>query len=339
MRRLACRESELTRRSNPYFSRTGCGPAPDNVQLEMTTKLFDSVIIGFDGSEQAKDALALGRLLGSLGPSGIVLAYITDHQPPFERQRRVYAQARREKVHEVLAPAVSALADHGRVEPASIDSSSAARGLSDLASEYGAFGSCLLVIGSTHRGPVGRVLVGSVGELLISGAPCPITVAPRGFAQHAPASIAKVVVGFDGSPESVAALRTAHGLARVAGGKLHAVAVVHDSAHGRHDREAPVRNRMALVARLNDALGGLGETVEGTILEGNPAEQIADVARDADMLVLGARGYGPRHHVLVGSVSSKLIRSAPSPVLVLPRPAPDEDGESEGEAATSTRPA
>ena len=32
----------------------------------MATRLFDPVIIGFDGSEQSKDALALGRLLGSV---------------------------------------------------------------------------------------------------------------------------------------------------------------------------------------------------------------------------------------------------------------------------------
>jgi hypothetical protein len=80
--------------------------------------LFDSVIIGFDGSDQADDALALCRLIASLGESGIVLAYITDHQPPFERQSRIYAQARRDKVHVVLEPGLAQLADHRRVEPA-----------------------------------------------------------------------------------------------------------------------------------------------------------------------------------------------------------------------------
>jgi nucleotide-binding universal stress UspA family protein len=287
----------------------------------MTAKLFNSVIVGFDGSEQAEDALALGRLLGSLGPSTIVLAYITDHQPPFERQTRAYAQTRREQVHEVLEPALSALSECGQVEPASIDSSSAARGLYDLASEYGTYGDCVLVIGSTHPGPVGRVLLGGVGETLISGAPCPIAVAPRGFARGAPAPIGRIAVGFDGSPESQAALRMAHGLAHATDAKLLAVAVVHRSPLSRHEREAPVRDRMALVARLNDALGDVGQSAEGTVLEGDPAERIGEAAGNADMLVLGARGYGPRHHVSAGSVSSKLVRSSPSPVLVLPRPA------------------
>ena len=66
---------------------------------------------------------------------------------------------------------------------------------------------------------------------------------------------------------------------------------------------------------------------QSTIVEGDPVDQLVEAAADADLLVLGARGYGPHQHVLVGSVSSKLMRSAPSPVLVLPRPAPEDSAE------------
>jgi nucleotide-binding universal stress UspA family protein len=291
----------------------------------MTTRLFDSVIIGFDGSKQSEDALALGRLLGSIGESGIVLAYITDHQPPFERQRRTYAQARRERVHEVLEPALSALAGRDRVEPASIDSSSPARGLHDLASEYCKYGAGVLAIGSTHRGPIGRVVVGSVGEQLISGCPCPITVAPKGFARDAPESIARIAVGFDGSPESRDALAVAHDLARATGAEIHVVSVAHSSALAKRDHgDAQARDREELQARLDEALAQLGGNASGTVVDGDPAERLAEAAVDADLLVVGARGYGPHQHVFVGSVSSKVVRTSPCPVLVLPRPAPDE---------------
>ena len=39
----------------------------------------------------------------------------------------------------------------------------------------------LIVLGSSHRGAVGRVLVGSVTEETLHGAPCPVAVAPVGF--------------------------------------------------------------------------------------------------------------------------------------------------------------
>jgi nucleotide-binding universal stress UspA family protein len=301
----------------------------------MTTKLFDSVIIGFDGREQAEDALALGRLLASNAPtpSKIVLAYVVDNQPPFVRQTRVYAQERRERVHEVLEPALAAFGHQARVEPASIDSSSPARGLHDLASEFGIYGSTVIVIGSTHRGPIGRVMLGSVGEMLVSGAPCPVTAAPRGFAQDSPESIAGVVVGFDGSTESRAALVTAHELARAMGVSLRAVAVAHRSPVARHREAGSAQHRAALEERLDQAVGELDGDVDGTVVDGDPVKRLAEAADGAGMLVLGARGYGPLHHVLVGSVSSKLMRLAPSPVLVLPRPAPGEDGASEATAS------
>src|SRR5215212_4603253 len=171
----------------------------------MDGKLFDPVIIGFDGSGQSQDALALGALLGSLCRCAMVAAYVGARQPPFERQSRVYAQSRRDRVSHVLEPALAALAHHDEVEQASIDSSSPARGLHDLAAEYD--GTSLLVIGSTHRGPVGRVVLGSVGENLVSGGPCPLAVAPSGYAESGTTSMGEVVVGFDGSRESHAAVQ------------------------------------------------------------------------------------------------------------------------------------
>ena len=40
---------------------------------------------------------------------------------------------------------------------------------------------------------------------------------------------------------------------------------------------------------------------------------------DADVLVCGSRGYGPARRVLLGGVSSRLLRHARIPVIVVPR--------------------
>ena len=68
--------------------------------------IFDTVIVGFDSSEQAMDALTLGRLLGSLESRDITVAHVVDRQPPFVAQTHDYAQERREKVRKVLEPAL-----------------------------------------------------------------------------------------------------------------------------------------------------------------------------------------------------------------------------------------
>jgi nucleotide-binding universal stress UspA family protein len=57
------------------------------------------------------------------------------------------------------------------------------------------------------------------------------------------------------------------------------------------------------------------------IEHGDPVRKlIEDAGTGVDLLVLGSRGFGPVMRLLVGSVSSRVIREAPCPVLVVPRP-------------------
>jgi nucleotide-binding universal stress UspA family protein len=74
------------------------------------------------------------------------------------------------------------------------------------------------------------------------------------------------------------------------------------------------------------------------LLRGDPADQLTRAAEDFDLLILGSRGYGPLRSTLLGGVSTKLMRSSPSPVLVLPRGAGSDplgfgEGPSGAEAA------
>jgi nucleotide-binding universal stress UspA family protein len=67
----------------------------------------------------------------------------------------------------------------------------------------------------------------------------------------------------------------------------------------------------------------LGAT--GHRLDGAPARMLAGACEDADLLVVGSRGYGPVLRLLLGSVSTQLIHLAPCSVLVIPRPDPGAD--------------
>jgi nucleotide-binding universal stress UspA family protein len=54
-------------------------------------------------------------------------------------------------------------------------------------------------------------------------------------------------------------------------------------------------------------------------LGGNPAQQIADAAREAhaDLIVVGTRGHTDIGGLLLGSVTQRLLHEAPCPVLVV----------------------
>jgi nucleotide-binding universal stress UspA family protein len=62
--------------------------------------------------------------------------------------------------------------------------------------------------------------------------------------------------------------------------------------------------------------------------EGDPARELVEASRQADLLVAGSRGYGPVRRLLLGSVSTLLVRQADCPLLVLPRSA--EGGDADG---------
>lgn len=64
------------------------------------------------------------------------------------------------------------------------------------------------MVGSTHRGSLGRVLVGDADLRTLHSARCPVAVAPRAFAGRA-GTVETIGVGFDGGEipvEELAAL-------------------------------------------------------------------------------------------------------------------------------------
>lgn len=286
------------------------------------------IIIGYDERPEARDAVALGRQLAEAMGAQPLLVTVVSYDPSF-MGREIFEHALAEDAAQIFAPALEQLADLD-VETRAYGGGSPARALHELAEVEGGE---LIVLGSTHRGPLGRVLPGSVAERLLHGSPCPVAVAPRGLASHGEKPMRVIGVGFDGSPESHVALDQAAELARAAGATLRVIAVVEPFVPSPLGLTAPevasldpgedpdVRRRLILSSRLDAALESLPEDVEaaGSLLFGAAVEQLADQTQELDLLVLGSRGYGPLRRVLLGDVSARLMRCASCPVLVVPR--------------------
>ena len=58
-------------------------------------------------------------------------------------------------------------------------------------------------------------------------------------------------------------------------------------------------------------------TVTPVLREGQPADVLCDEAEGSDLLVVGTRGLGGFHGLLVGSVSQQCVHHAPVPVVVI----------------------
>ena len=70
---------------------------------------------------------------------------------------------------------------------------------------------------------------------------------------------------------------------------------------------------------------------------GDPAEILAQASEQLDLLLVGSRGYGPLHSVLVGGVAGRVMREAACPVIVLPRSAGHVEEQSLFAQATTPR--
>lgn len=186
----------------------------------------------------------------------------------------------------------------------------------------------LIVVGSPHLGAIGRIVIGSVGEALLHGAPVPVATAPKDYARRAHEGGGKVAVAFDGGEESQAALAHAASLARARGAELEVLTVERPTD--------PVRGAIAYTMSMpedtDDIQRQARDEVDPSIdlhlrtLHGATADALAEACEDGDLLVVGSRGYGTVERVLLGSVSGTLIRKAPCPVIVVPRPAMSREG-------------
>ncbi|HLN61048.1 MAG TPA: universal stress protein, partial [Symbiobacteriaceae bacterium] len=73
-----------------------------------------------------------------------------------------------------------------------------------------------------------------------------------------------------------------------------------------------------ILRRTLSALGLPEERVATEVQVGEPAEEIVDLARleGYDLIVMGSRGLNQVKELLVGSVSHRVLHTAPCPVLV-----------------------
>jgi nucleotide-binding universal stress UspA family protein len=186
----------------------------------------------------------------------------------------------------------------------------------------------LVVLGSTHHAHVGSVAPGSVAEHLLHGARCRLVIAPKGYAEgdHSQDRLRVAAVGFDGMAESYAALDEAARLATKFGGSLRVIGVATPvPAMGAGvAAQAGAEAGPDFQTQLNSAVAQLPEELRAlpVYVRGDPVQKLLEAAEmGVDLLVLGSRGFGPVMRLLIGSVSSRVIREAPCPVLVVPRPA------------------
>lgn len=280
--------------------------------------MFNQILIGVDGRQGGRDAIALARQLAApraaFTLAHVDTAFIGRGSAAALPLDRAHSQQLLEREREQAGIEAELVVRCG---------TPVGQGLHELAEARQAD---LLVVGSTRYALLGRVLMGNDCRAAFNGAPCAIAIAPRGYA-YATGDMQRIGVGYDGLPESEQALSAARELAAAHGATIKAFWVA-SLQNVREEKPIPADWPKAIDELIDRHAGYLAELpgVHGVVTYGGPREELVQFAKNLDLLIVGSRGYGPVGRLFHGSVSRYLLGHVSCPLLVLTRSAAPSNG-------------
>jgi nucleotide-binding universal stress UspA family protein len=180
----------------------------------------------------------------------------------------------------------------------------------------------LVVVGSQGRSALGRFILGSVSQKVLTHAHCSVRVA-RGRADRDDSPI-RIVIGVDGSSYAEAAVDAVARRAWPAGTLARIVAVPDLMMMAairwlEEIKEAEQASANKIVEASAEKLRRAGLSVSTLIKEGDPKYILVDEAEQwgADSIFLGARGLRAIERFLIGSVSTAVASRAGCSVEVI----------------------
>ena len=294
-----------------------------------------TIVVGYTAQDSGTSALELAGLLGrSTGEPLVVAVVVTtplaagvpdmvdgDHLGPLTRWGE-----------SVLDRARASL-------PLGVEASCAVRqatsipgGLLELAHDLDA---SAVVLGSSNKGSLGRISLGSVTDRLVHAAPLPVLLAPRGYRPGPISRIRRVNIAYGGSTGDAHVAACGSRLAEEVGADLRAVSFavrppkrfygsLEESADDLVIDAWVARTKEAILAQVGSADAALGDRLARSLVAGEGASwgrAIWDVPwSEGDLLVVGPSSSAPAARLFLGSRASKILRSAPVPVLMVPAP-------------------
>ncbi|KUG59418.1 hypothetical protein AVL62_07040 [Serinicoccus chungangensis] len=295
--------------------------------VSVTTRLEHPIVVGAAGTGEGDVALEWAARTAARTGAGLVVVHASEPEALAARMAGGEAvavtavlEAEEETVADLRAH-VTALGERLGVE-ARLDTSRGSPVAALLAHQDSA---ALLVVGTGRKSAVEEFLLGSTSLGVAAHAHRPVAVVNPGVDVDA-LTHGQIGLGIDGSRDSARAARAALALADLTGAAVTALStwfleVVDGYVVTEPDSPewAAVERRHAeaLVRALQPAVEAYPQVpVDWEVRRGPVVPTLLDAARAWDALVVGSRGRGAVRGRLLGSVSQRLMRAAPCPVVV-----------------------
>ncbi len=288
-----------------------------------------TIIVGVDGSDAARRALEWAVAEARLRDARLTVVHSLEHR--YSGEAWMLAQPDFTQVDEAALAVLDAGVDLASGQAPGLEVTghlgygSPAAVLLETAAD-----AQMVVVGARGLGGLAGLWLGSVSRQVTHHSPVPVAVVPSEGSTSARTGPARVVVGVDGSPESVQALGFAVTEARVRAAHLRvvhtwtfpALAILPFTPDVPSPEELAADGEALIERCLADAGGADDVTIEPTVEAGSAAEALVAAAEDADLLVVGARGAGGFLGLRVGSVADACAGRSPVPVIIVPSEVP-----------------
>ena len=267
------------------------------------------IVIGAHPKRREQEPIELGVMFSRMtrAPMDVVGTYWFDTTA----QRQAGDEYGRVLRDEVLESLQHVVGDTDRVcgeVRVHVMSGGVAYALHETATDLGAG---LIIVGSTHRGALGRITLGTTADRVIDHSPCPVAVAPRDFRDEG-SMPQRIGVAFVDTPGGRSALHAGAAIAQCAGASLIAYTVIEPHTHDSDRERAEAALERAIDRYANDV------DVQSRVLTDGGVEALVSESRHLDILVRGGRSGGPVRTPLAFGLPSKLARRAACPFVIVP---------------------
>ena len=286
--------------------------------------MYDRILFPTDGSEEATAVLEHAVDLASAHDATLRVLHVADtNRDSVTTIGTDVLDVLEERGEEYVSAAVDRATERGVEAAGEVVQGDPHAAIVDYAASRDAD----LVVMATHGRRLRRYLLGSVTERVVRRSEVPVlTVRPDDRIAY---PYGNVLVPTDGSDPATAAIEQASGVAAAAGAKLHLLSVVDTAGFGFDVRSDVAIDRFEEAAREAIETGtgtaeraGLAD-VTGAIEYGSIGREIVNYVEehDVDLVAVGTRGHTGIDRYLLGSVTERLIRTSPVPVLTVRGPA------------------
>jgi nucleotide-binding universal stress UspA family protein len=279
--------------------------------------MSSTIVIGSDGSAQSDSALQFGGAVARALGARVVVTSAYVHTPPSRGDGGAFARIQRADTAEIARAGAASLKGISDVQARTSAGSTLGAALHGVAEDERAD---VLVIATSARPRIGGFQPGSVSEQVVHHSPCPVAVVPPLAGEP---RLHQIGVAVDGTPASRAALDFALELAQRAGERspvFHLLYVAPSEHVPQPGTSAAVPARVFARQRLDELAVELAAHGEVEVHEqmGEPAKELVRMSEGLDVLVTGSRNQGAIKRLLLGSVSTHVVRNATCPVIVVP---------------------